>query len=93
MIITLSGSLHSRFDIVLRNLGLNSVFSLFALYLDKFEGNVKLASEKLFDKLDFNWNNKIILDSAKKRGFKKYSEAKSILKSNLDLYTEVEIEN
>lgn len=64
---------------------LDVVPKLLVLYIKKKEGNTKEAIIKLIEKLDFEWNKKIILSSAKKIGEAKYNSAKAMLKNKLEL--------
>ena len=68
----------------------HDVVPLFLTFnLKKTNNNLLEALQKLIKKLDFEWNNKITLDSAKKTGSEKYHSAILILKSNLEIIQEV----
>ena len=61
------------------------------LNLKKTNDDLSEALQKLIRKLDFEWKNKITLDSAKKIGYEKYNSAILILKSNLEIILRVSI--
>ena len=68
----------------------HDVVPLFLTFnLKKTNNNLLEALQKLIKKLDFEWNNKITLNSAKKIGYEKYNSAILILKSNLEIIPEV----
>ena len=58
---------------------------LLAHNLKKKNGDLGDAIKKLIKKLEFEWNNKITLKSARKIGKAKHDSAILVLKSNLDV--------
>ena len=71
----------------------HDVVPLFLIFnLKKKNGDLGQAIQKLTSKLEFEWNKKITLPSAKKIGQEKYGAAMLILKSNLNLIMEAKNE-
>lgn len=63
---------------------------LLAIYLKKNRGDLGKAIKKLIEKLEFEWNKKITLQSAKMIGKAKHDSAVLMLKNNLNIINQGE---